>query len=238
MKVHPDEIVIQGYPHQLYSDKIEDVETMKQRAQAYYQQMIHRRTVRDFSSKSVPKSVVELLILTAASAPSGAHKQPWFFCAVSDSDMKAQIRVAAEAEERENYQSRMRDEWKSDLLALGTNAEKPFLTEAPWLLVVFKQIYGIQNTGEKDYHYYVNESVGIACGFLLAAIHQAGLVAVTHTPSPMNFLSQLLQRPDNERPFLLIPIGYPAEPCYVPKLQRKSLDQVALFYESNHEEKS
>ena len=168
--------------------------------------------------------------MTASSAPSGAHKQPWTFCAVSNPAIKSEIRKAAEEEEYTNYHGRMSDDWLKDLAAFGTDWNKPFLEIAPWLIIVFKKAYDLEN-GEKKKNYYVNESVGLAAGFLLTAIHQAGLVTLTHTPSPMNFLQKILNRPENERPFLLIPVGYPAENAEVPDLQRKSADEVIRFYE-------
>lgn len=191
--------------------------------------MNQRRTVREFDSRSIPLDVMENIIQTAGTAPSGAHKQPWTFCLISDPEMKKQIRIAAEEEEKISYTSRMPESWKNDLAPLGTDWEKPFLEIAPYLIVVFKQSYGMQD-GEKVQHYYVNESVGIACGFLIAAIHQAGLVTVTHTPSPMNFLSDILQRPKHEKPFLLLPVGYPAKEAYVPDIERKQLEEILIRY--------
>lgn len=169
-----------------------------------------------------------MLIQTASTAPSGAHKQPWTFCAVADPDVKRKIREAAEKEEYASYNNRMSERWLQDLAPLGTDWHKPFLETAPWLIVVFKQVHGHVGD-EKVNHYYVNESVGIACGLLISAIHQVGLVTLTHTPSPMNFLSKILNRPEHERPFLLLPVGYPADEVYVPGLQRKSLEEVSLF---------
>ena len=192
-------------------------------------QMDPRRSVRTFSPRAVDRETIENLISIAASAPSGAHKQPWTFVAVSDPAIKSQIRAAAEKEEYENYTSRMSQEWLDDLAPFGTDWQKPFLEIAPWLIVMFRQVHGVNADGTRAKHYYVGESVGIAAGFLLAAIHQAGLVSLTHTPSPMNFLQKLLGRPDNERPFLLIPVGYAAEGSVVPDLRRKSLDEVAVF---------
>ena len=189
-----------------------------------------RRTVRDFSDRPVPLDVIQNLILTASTAPSGAHKQPWTFCVVSDPALKKQIRIAAEKEEEDSYNGRMSDEWLQDLKPLQTDWQKQFLETAPCLIVVFKKAYDILPDGSKRNNYYVNESVGIACGFLLAAIHHAGLVALTHTPSPMNFLTKILNRPENERPFLLLPVGYEAEETYVPDLSRKRLDQVCVYY--------
>lgn len=188
-----------------------------------------RRSVRFFSDKAVPRQVIEDIIMTAASAPSGANKQPWTFCAVSSKDLKSCIREAAEKEEYENYHGRMSEEWLKDLEKFDTNWQKAFLTEAPWLIVIFKKSYDLEN-GIRTKNYYVNESVGIASGFLIAAIHMAGLVTLTHTPSPMNFLQAILGRPENERPFLLLPVGYPAEGVTVPDLVRKKEDEVICWY--------
>jgi nitroreductase len=217
-----------------YTRETYDAEEMLQRSQAFYQYMDQRRSLRMFSDRAVPRAVIEQVILTGSTAPSGAHKQPWTFCAVSDPAIKRQIREAAEQEEYTNYHGRMSDRWLDDLQAFGTDWQKPFLETVPWLIVVFRRPYE-QAEGEKQNNYYVNESVGLATGFLLAAIHHAGLVALTHTPSPMNFLSQVLQRPSNERPYLLIPVGYPAAGAEVPALARKPLAEVAAFYESSSE---
>lgn len=192
--------------------------------------MDKRRTVRDFSAKPVPKEVIDNLLLTASTSPSGAHKQPWTFCVVSDPEIKKQIRVEAEKEEYYSYTSRMSEEWLADLRPLQTDWKKEFLEIAPYLIIVFKKAYNLEPDGIKHTNYYVNESVGLACGFLLSAIHHVGLVALTHTPSPMNFLTKVLNRPSNERPFLLIPVGYPADEVYVPKLDRKQLEDIAVFY--------
>ncbi len=189
-----------------------------------------RRSVRDFSARPVPRPIIENILLTAGSAPSGANKQPWFFCAVSDPDLKKKIRSAAEKEEYNSYHGRMSDQWLSDLRPLGTDWNKPFLETAPWLIVVFRKSYDVSADGAKRNNYYVSESVGLACGFLLAAVHHAGLVALTHTPSPMNFLSEILKRPENEKPYLLIPVGYPAEPTYVPDIRKKDLSEISRFY--------
>lgn len=202
---------------------------MRQRADDFYRFMDKRRSLRVFSDKPVPKDVIENLIRTASTAPSGAHMQPWTFCAVSSADIKSKIRFAAEKEEYENYHGRMSDRWLKDLEPFGTDHIKPFLEIAPWLIIVMKRSYELAD-GEKKNNYYATESVGIATGFLLAAIHNAGLVALTHTPSPMNFLSKVLGRPENERPFLLIPVGYPVDNAEVPNLKRKQLDEVAVFY--------
>lgn len=204
---------------------------MLSRSRAFYQYMDKRRSLRMFSDKPVPLEVVENIIMTASTAPSGAHKQPWTFCLISDPALKKKVRTAAEEEEYENYNGRMSEEWLTDLEPFATDWNKPFLETAPYLIVLFKKAYDLVD-GEKQKNYYVNESVGIAAGFLLAAIHQAGLVALTHTPSPMNFLQELLERPKNERAFLLIPVGYPASDAEVPVLERKNKDQVIIHYQS------
>ncbi len=223
--------IINGYPFVSYNKETYEEVEMLQRSADFLQWMDKRRTVRDFADRPVPKEVIEKIILTASTAPSGAHKQPWTFCAVSNPDIKKQIRAAAEEEEYESYNGRMPEEWLADLLPLQTDWHKEFLEIAPWLIIVFKRIYEPGDGGKKKNNYYVQESVGLACGFLLTAIHNAGLVALTHTPSPMNFLSKILNRPEHEKPFLLIPVGYPADNCLVPDLQRKSLGEIAQFYE-------
>ncbi len=196
---------------------------------AFRSRMDDRRSVRFFSDREVPQQVIEDIIMTASAAPSGAHKQPWTFCAVSHIEIKAKIREAAEKEEFENYNGRMSDEWLKDLAVFETDWHKEFLTVAPWLIIVFKKAYDLDN-GVKSKNYYVNESVGIACGFLITAIHMAGLVTLTHTPSPMNFLQDILQRPDNERPYLLLPVGYPADGVEVPNLERKGSDDTIVYF--------
>jgi len=196
----------------------------------YLEFMSTRRSIRHFSDRPVPRVVIENLIKTAASAPSGAHKQPWHFCAIASPELKKKIRVAAEKEEYENYHGRMSDDWLEDLEPFATDWHKPFIETAPWLIAVFKKPYDLVD-GEKKHNYYVNESVGIASGILISAIHQAGLVPLTHTPSPMNFLQEILERPANERGFLLMPVGYPANGAKVPSLDRKSLEDVSDFIE-------
>lgn len=196
----------------------------------FYEFMDKRRSLREFSDKPVAKEVIENLIKTASSAPSGAHKQPWTFCAVSSVEIKKQIRAAAEKEEYENYHGRMSEEWLKDLEVFETDWHKEFLETAPWLIIVFKKAYD-EIEGEKQKNYYVNESVGLATGFLLAAIHKAGLVSLTHTPSPMRFLQKILNRPENERPFLLIPVAYPLEKATVPDLKRRGLEDISVFFE-------
>ena len=205
-------------------------EVMLQRARAFHGELDRRRTVRHFSAEPVPLELIQEVVRAASTAPSGAHKQPWTFVAVGDPELKRRIREAAEEEERINYGGRMSEEWLNDLKPFGTDADKPFLEIAPWLVVVFKRAYETEASGRKHQNYYVNESVGIATGMLLAAAHHAGLATLTHTPSPMNFLTHVLGRPDNERPFLLIPMGFPAEGCQVPRLVRKPLDQVLVVH--------
>ncbi|GGH70271.1 nitroreductase family protein [Phaeocystidibacter marisrubri] len=205
-----------------------DVATLSSRVEAHRKMMDARRSVRHMSDQTVPQDVIENLIRVGSSAPSGAHKQPWHFVAISDPNVKAQIRAAAEEEEKAFYSERAPQEWLEDLAPLGTDWEKEFLTTAPWLIVVFKKVYDHHPDGRKK-NYYVQESVGIACGFLLQAIHNAGLVSLTHTPSPMNFLSEILHRPENEKPFLLIPVGYPAKDAEVPDIHRKDLSEVSTF---------
>ena len=207
-----------------------DPETMIDRSAEYHQWLDSRRSLREFSDRPVPKAVIEHLIMAASMAPSGAHKQPWTFCAVSNPTLKQSIRQAAEEEEYKSYHGRMSEEWLKDLEPFETDWHKPFLEVAPWLIVVFKKSYDLED-GEKKNNYYVSESVGLATGMLLTAIHHAGLVALTHTPSPMNFLTELLERPKNERAFLLIPVGYPPEEARVPDLKRKQLSEVSVFFE-------
>ena len=197
-------------------------------ARRFYEILNQRRSVRFFSDRAVPREVIENLILAAGTAPSGANKQPWRFVAVQEPALKKEIREGAEAEEREFYFRRANEQWLDDLRAIGTDEHKPFLEIAPWLIVVFKLMKDDDPRNPSDQVYYVNESVGIAVGMLLAAAHFAGLVALTHTPSPMKFLGPILNRPKYERPYLLIPIGYPADDCVVPDLQRKSLEQIMV----------
>jgi iodotyrosine deiodinase len=212
-----------------YTLQYKDAATMLSTSRDYYLRMMHRRSVRDFSTEPVPREIIEYIIMTGSTAPSGANKQPWTFCAVSDPEIKSAIRKAAEQEEHENYHHRMGDEWIRDLAPLGTNETKEFLQVAPWLIIVFKKSFDLVNN-EKRKNYYVTESVGVSCGFLLAAIYEAGLVALTHTPSPMNFLKRILQRPENETPFLLIPVGYPASHAVIPDIKRKDAHEVIAWY--------
>lgn len=202
---------------------------MQARASTFYDEMRRRRTVREFADRPVPRSVIEACLRTAGTAPSGANQQPWHFVAVSDSTVKSRIRQAAEAEEREFYERRASQEWLDALAPLGTDAHKPFLEIAPYLIAIFAQTYGMGADGGKIKHYYVTESVGIATGLLIAALHHAGLVTLTHTPSPMGFLNEILGRPTNERPFLLLVVGYPADNAQVPAITKKALEEIATF---------
>lgn len=221
---------INNHPYRSYHEDTFSPGEMICRSQIFNSWAQTRRSVRTFSNRPVPRDVIENIIMTASSAPSGAHKQPWTFCIISDPALKKDIRLAAEEEEYASYHGRMSDEWLQDLAPLGTDWQKPFLEIAPYLIVVFRRSYEWDAQGHKHQNYYVIESVGIACGMLLTAIHHAGLAALTHTPSPMNFLTKILQRPDNEKLFLLIPVGYAAEECWVPDLQRKPLSEVAVWY--------
>lgn len=224
-------ISINGYRHISYETELFSENELITKSDAFYNWLDKRRSVREFSDKSIPKLVIENLIKSASTAPSGAHKQPWTFCAVSSPLLKTKIRKAAEIEEKKSYESRMSDRWKNELKPLATDYNKPFLETAPWLIIAFKKAYEFDQNGEKQNNYYVNESIGIACGMLISAIHNAGLVTLTHTPSPMNFLEKILNRPSNERAFLLLPVGYPKLPTFVPDLNRKALDEVSEFYE-------
>lgn len=221
--------IINNFPFISYSKKTFDLQEMEIRSNDFYEWMNTRRTVRNFSDKHIPENIIEKIILTASTAPSGAHKQPWTFCVVKNKEIKKQIRIAAEKEEKESYENRMTDEWLKDLQPIGTDWNKSFLETAPYLIVVFKRSYEIESNDHKHQNYYVTESCGIACGFLLAAIHHAGLVALTHTPSPMNFLAKILNRPENEKPFLLIPVGYPLKECWVPDLKRKTISEMCVW---------
>jgi iodotyrosine deiodinase len=200
-----------------------------ERARRFYEEMNRRRSVRFFSDEPVPRELVELAVATASTAPSGAHKQPWTYVLTGDPAIKAQIREAAEEEERINYQEgRLPPHWREDLEPLGTDWRKPFLETAPWIVVLFEQRYGQREDGSRSHHYYVKESVGISAGIFIAALHHMGLATLTHTPSPMRFLTKLLGRPESERPFCLLPVGYPATDCVVPDLRRKDLSQVMV----------
>lgn len=205
------------------------VEEMKRRASDFYRQLRKRRTVREFSERPVPREILEQCLLTAGTAPSGANQQPWHFVVVSDPAIKRRIREAAEAEESAFYSGRAPDEWLEALSHLGTDEHKPFLEIAPFLIVIFAQSQDVRADGSKRKHYYVTESVGIATGMLIAAIHNAGLVSLTHTPSPMGFLNEILGRPSHERPFLILVVGYPKEGARVPKITKKKLPDIATF---------
>lgn len=202
---------------------------MKQRAKEFYTDIRRRRTVRDFSNRIVSKEIIENCIRAAGTAPNGANLQPWHFVAVADPNIKHKIRVAAEEEERIFYEKRAPKEWLQALLPLGTDWRKPFLEIAPFLIAIFAQSYGVTPDGNRVKNYYVQESVGIATGFLIAALHHAGLVTLTHTPSPMGFLNEILKRPSNEKPYLLLVVGYPAEDAMVPDISKKPLDEISTF---------
>ncbi len=221
---------IEGYPYKAYTKTEFSKDEMLNLSENFFQLMDNRRSVREFSNKDIPIKIIENCIKTASTAPSGANKQPWTFCVIKKPEFKKQIRIAAEKEEFDSYSERMSSEWIEDLKPLGTDWQKPFLEIAPYLIIVFRKVYDFDKNGNKKNNYYVQESVGIACGILLSAIQNAGLVALTHTPSPMNFLSTILKRPQNEKPFLLIPVGYPAEECYVPDIKRKALEEIMVTY--------
>lgn len=210
-----------------------DPAEMRERARAFYDRIRRRRTVRDFSDRSVPREVVEQCIRAAGTAPNGANRQPWHFVAVADPELKRRIREAAEDEEREFYRGRAPDEWLEALGPLGTDENKPFLERAPWLVAIFAESYEVAEDGRKRKNYYVTESVGIATGILITAFHEAGLATLTHTPSPMGFLNGILGRPKNERPFLLLVVGYPADDALVPNIGKKPLDEIATFLEGS-----
>jgi nitroreductase len=205
------------------------VEDMQRRAAEFHAEMQRRRTVRDFSDRPVARRIIEDCLRAAGTAPSGANMQPWHFVVVSDPDLKRRIRVAAEAEEREFYHHRAPQAWLDALAPLGTDAHKPFLETAPYLIVIFAQTYGRLPDGRTVKHYYAQESVGIATGILITALHHAGLASLTHTPSPMSFLSDILGRPAHERPFLILVAGYPAEDARVPVISKKPLEEIATF---------
>lgn len=210
-------------------------EEMLRRSREFLAQIATRRSLRFFSPDSIPMEVLNNAIQAAALAPSGANQQPWRFVVVTDPEVKRQVRIAAESEERENYERRFPDEWLQELAQFGTDWHKEFLETAPALIVVFRIDYGLDGDHKRK-HYYVQESVGLACGFLLVALHWAGLVTLTHTPNPMGFLQQILRRPANERPFLLIPVGYPAAGATVPDIRKKRLDDVLIHIEPKRQE--
>ncbi|MEM7552138.1 MAG: nitroreductase family protein [Bacteroidota bacterium] len=230
MSENPKIHIIKGEEYIKYTKETYSTDECLKRSKDFYERMDKRRSVRTFNDQPIPKEVIENIIKTANTAPSGANKQPWTFCVVSSPEIKRKIREAAEKEEYESYNGRMTEEWLDDLKTFGTDWHKPYLEVAPYLIIVFKKAYDLDEKEEKSTNYYVNESVGLACGFLLAAIHNAGLVALTHTPSPMNFLMKILDRPKNERPFLLIPVSYPAEETLVPNIKRKELNEIMVEY--------
>lgn len=205
------------------------LEQMQKRAEDFYKEIKERRTVRDFSHRPVPKEIVKNCLLAAGTAPNGANKQPWHFAVVTDQEIKKKIREAAEKEEEAFYGGRAPDEWLEALAPLGTDASKPFLETAPYLIVIFAQSHELTADNRKSKNYYVQESVGIATGILITAIHQAGLVSLTHTPSPMGFLNKILKRPANERAYLILVVGYPARNAKVPDISKKSLEEIATF---------
>ena len=205
------------------------LQLMERRAREFYNDMCRRRSIRDFSERPVPREIIEYCIRTAGTAPSGANMQPWQFVAVTDPEIKQQIRIAAEEEEKLFYKERAPQEWLEAIAPMGTDENKPFLENAPYLIILFEKRYGLLPDGRKIKHYYTAESVGIAAGMFLTAVHNAGLVSLTHTPSPMDFLRNILRRPDNERAFLLIVVGYPAENAMIPDIKRKPMEEIALF---------
>lgn len=206
-----------------------DEDRMRQNAQDFYASLQRRKTIREFSSEPVPRDIIETCLLAAGTAPSGANHQPWHFAVVQDAALKRRIREEAEIEEREFYERRAPQEWKDALAPLGTDASKPFLEEAPYLIAIFGQKSTLMDDGSAVKNYYVPESVSIATGFLIAALHHAGLATLTHTPSPMGFLNELLQRPDNEKPYILLVVGYPRADCMVPNIRKKPLQDIASF---------
>jgi iodotyrosine deiodinase len=205
------------------------VEEMQRRALEFLEEVQRRRSVRDFSGRHVPRGIIEDCLRAAGTAPSGANMQPWHFAAVADPEVRRRIRLGAEEEEKAFYRGRASGEWLAALEPLGTGWEKPFLETAPWLIVVFAQVYGLTDQGDKVKHYYVQESVGIATGILITALHHAGLATLTHTPSPMRFLNRILRRPRSDRPYLILVTGYPAEGAMVPVISKKRLDEFATF---------
>lgn len=206
-------------------------EDIFERSAAFANMMASRRTVRDYASKPVPRSIIENCIRTAGSAPSGANQQPWHFVAIEDSKTKSAIRQAAEEEERAFYAGRAGEEWLNALSHLGTDDNKPFLESAPWLIAIFAERFSFDDKGQKVKNYYVPESVGIATGFLIAALHEAGLATLTHTPAPMSFLREICKRPENEKPIILLVVGYPSDDARVPAIERKPLDQITSWIE-------
>lgn len=220
---------MEEYPHVPLKFLVYPEAEMRARADAFYEEMDRRRSVRFFSDRPVPRALIARALQVAGTAPSGAHRQPWRFVAVDDPDLKHRIRVAAEEEEYASYHGRMSPEWIEALRPIGTDWHKPFLETAPWIVVCFAESYGVAEDGRKIKNYYVQESCGIACGFFIAALHRMGLATLTHTPSPMRFLGELLGRPEHERPYILFPVGYPADDATVPDLRRKPLSEIVQW---------
>ncbi len=214
-------------PHSEYREY--PVEEMKQRAEDFYNDLSRRRTVRDFSDRPVPKEIIEKCILAAGTAPNGANKQPWHFAVVESADIKKKMREAAENEEHEFYHRRAPQDWLDDLEKFETDEHKPFLEKAPYLIGIFAESYALDEEGNREKNYYVKESVGIATGMLITALHNAGLATLTHTPSPMGFMNEVMNRPDNEKAFLLLVVGYPVEGIKVPDIKKKPLEEIASF---------
>lgn len=206
-------------------------EEMIKRSNKFYEEIKNRRTVRKYSDKPIPKEVIEKCLLTAGTAPSGANRQPWHFAVVTNPEIKKKIRKAAEKEEEKFYKERAPEEWLTALEPFGTDQFKPFLETAPCLIVIFAENYEVKPDGKKATNYYVSESVGIATGMLIAAVHEAGLASLTHTPSPMKFLNEILNRPSNERPYLILVIGYPADDADVPDIRKKPLQEISTFFD-------
>ena len=216
-------------PLTTYDELTED--EMREAARSFLEKMRRRLTVREFSARCVPRDVLENCLLAAGTAPNGANRQPWRFVVVGDPEIKSKIREEAEIEERAFYREKAPQEWLDALEHLGTDDNKPFLERAPWLIVIFAESYEVMEDGTKAKNYYVTESVGIATGMLITALHHAGLVTLTHTPSPMKFLNPLLGRPNNERPFLILVVGYPEEEATVPAITKKPIEDIAIFVE-------
>lgn len=228
---YPSPELERQYPFHTYKHVERSLDEMSDRADEFFAEMDRRRSVRMFSDRSVPRHLIETAIRTASTAPSGAHLQPWTFVAIGDPHLKRQIRHAAEEEERVNYlENRMNDEWQSALAPIGTDWHKEYLEFVPWIVVLFEQRFGYDDAGKRRHHYYVKESCGIAAGLFVAAIHHMGLCTLPHTPSPMAFLSRLLERPDNERPSILFPVGHPLPGVKVPTLHRKALGEVSVWH--------
>lgn len=227
------------YPFVPYRSERFAPDEMLRRGKEYFEEMDRRRSVRHFSSDPVPRELIEIAVRTASTAPSGAHRQPWKFVAVDDPAIKREIRIAAEKEEKISYEGgRMPPEWLEALLPIGTNWQKPYLETVPWIVVVFEELFGFNEDGSKRKNYYVKESTCLACGLFIASLHRMGLSTLTHTPSPMKFLSRLLGRPNNEKPVILFPVGFPAAEAKVPDLARKPLEEVAIWNPQPVEEES